>query len=66
MCFDVMVEGDRWGRFKKFLWRSSLVYFIKLIFFSVFFSGLMVDEERDEKIKDVIFYCKMNFFLNLL
>ncbi|CAF2162512.1 hypothetical protein BRARA_G01105 [Brassica rapa] len=65
MCFDATAEGDRRGRSKKLSRRSSLVHSIKSTPPSAFLSGPMVDEERDEKIKDVILYCKMNSPLNL-
>ncbi|KAF8113658.1 hypothetical protein N665_0046s0009 [Sinapis alba] len=67
MCFDAKAEGDRQERSKTVSRRSSsLVHSIKSTSpSSAFLSGPIVDEERDEKIKDVILYCKMNSPLNL-
>ncbi|KAF8050847.1 hypothetical protein N665_1862s0002 [Sinapis alba] len=66
MCFNATAEGDQRERSKTVLSRrSSLVHSIKSSPSNVFVSGSMVDEERDEKIKDVILYCKMNSPLNI-
>ncbi|CAH8343103.1 unnamed protein product [Eruca vesicaria subsp. sativa] len=65
MCFNAAPEGDGKERSKKLSRRSSLVHSIKSSPSNVFVSGPTVDEDRDEKIKDVILYCKMNSPLNV-
>ncbi|CAH8351819.1 unnamed protein product [Eruca vesicaria subsp. sativa] len=64
-CFDATADGDKRERSKTISRRSNLVHSIKSTPPNAFLSGPMVDEERDEKIKDVILYCKMNSPLNL-
>ncbi|ESQ43568.1 hypothetical protein EUTSA_v10015517mg [Eutrema salsugineum] len=65
MCFDAAVERDQQGRSKKaLLRRSSSVHSIKSSPVNSFCRSPMVDEERNEKIKDVILYCKMNSPIN--
>lgn len=67
MCFDAAAEGDQRRRSKnKLLRRSNSVHSMKPSPINSFDRSPMVDdEERDEKIKDVILYCKMNSPLNL-
>ncbi|KAG2303468.1 hypothetical protein Bca4012_062225 [Brassica carinata] len=65
MCFNGTAEGDQRERSETLSRRSSLVHSIKSSPSNVFVTGPMVDEERDEKIKDVILYCKMNSPLNI-
>ncbi|ESQ34667.1 hypothetical protein EUTSA_v10009360mg [Eutrema salsugineum] len=65
MCFDAAAEGEQRGRSKQSLSRrSSSVHSIKSSPVNSFGRSPMVDEERDEKIKDVILYCKMNSPIN--
>ncbi|VVA92082.1 unnamed protein product [Arabis nemorensis] len=64
MCFQAAVEGDQRGKSKTLSRRTSSVYSVKSSPVNSSGCSPMVDEERDEKIKEVILYCKMNSPLN--
>ncbi|CAN8312790.1 unnamed protein product [Cochlearia groenlandica] len=60
MCFNAATEGDHQVKSKTMSRRSSSVHSIRSSPTNSFSNYPMVDEERDEKIKEVILYCKMN------
>ncbi|KAG7655065.1 hypothetical protein ISN44_As01g021700 [Arabidopsis suecica] len=64
MCFDVAAEGEQRGRSKKVTRKSSSIHSIKSSPANSSGCSSMVEEDRDEKIKDVILYCKMNSPIN--
>ncbi|EOA37421.1 hypothetical protein CARUB_v10011367mg [Capsella rubella] len=65
MCFDAATEGDqREARSNKATRKSSSIHSIKSSPTNSSGGSAMVDEDRDEKIKDVILYCKMNSPIN--
>lgn len=64
MCFDAAAEGDQRGIAKKVTRRRSSIHSIKSSPANSSGGSSMVDEDRDEKIKDVILYCKMNSPIN--